>query len=252
MHKKLRHLLFLLMVVGVGTVAGIAVLRAQGQGQQMPKQDDGLTERQREHSKLYREYETSKKISELVVEIGDVKIRRNTPLSGDDLGGHAADSTEFLRAMTCDADAIVIGKIQNKFSQLTESGDFIFTDYQMTVSEVLKDQPTAHIQPETNVTITRPGGMIRMNGRTVEAIDNAFEPFALEGHYLLFLRFIPVTGAYKAVGSKSSFQLHGKAINKLTKEASSLDSVANCKDVDSVVNEIRIALGGGCTKVSIQ
>lgn len=242
MHTKIKYLLFLLTLLIAATGIGIAALRAPGQEQQSAKPEGAVTERQREHGKLYREYKTGKKLSELVAEIGDVKIRRNTPLSGCDLGGYTADPHEFLRGMTCDADVIVIGEIQNKVSQITESEDFIFTDYEMTVAEVLKDNAAGHIQRNTSITITRPGGMIRMNGRTVEAIDNAFEPFILEGRYLLFLRSVPVTGAYKAVGSKSSFQLRGKAIRKLTKEPLPLDSETNSKDVDSFVNEIRTAL----------
>ena len=249
--KNQRKRMFLLLTTLIVAVT-VANITLRGQDQKTPSTDGEMTVKQKEHSKLYKEYKTGKKLTELVAEIGDVKIRRNTPLSGGDLGGYTADPHDFLRGMTCDADAIVIGKIQNKLSLISESEDFIFTDYEMTVAEVLKDNAAGHIQPDNNITITRPGGMIRMNGRTVEAIDNAFEPFTLEGEYLVFLRFIPVTGAYKAVGSKGSFQLRGKAIHKLTKETLPLDSETNRKDVDSFVNEIRIALTSGCTKVGTQ
>jgi hypothetical protein len=252
MQKKIKYFLLLLALFLVVTVAAVPALRVPGQAQKSAKKEDVVTERQKEHSKLYGEYKTGKKISELVAEIGDVTIRRNTPLSGGDLGGYATNPHESLRRMTCDADAVVIGKVQNKLSQISESQDFIFTDYEMTVAEVLKDNAAGPIQAGTNLIITRPGGKIRMNGRTVEAIDNAFEPFTLEGQYLLFLRFIPATGAYKAVGSKSSFQLRGKAIHRLTKETVSLESETKNTDVDAFVNEIRTALSGGCPTVDTQ
>jgi hypothetical protein len=248
MHTKTKYLLFLFMLLIVGTV-GIAGLRAPGQ-ERLTRQEDVVTQRQREHSKLYREYKTGKKLSELVAEIGDVKIRKNTPLSGGDLGAYTSDPQELVKAMTCDADAIVVGKIKNKLSQITEYQDFVFTDYEMTVAEVLKDNPSRPIRAGTEIVITRPGGLIQLNGQTVEAIDNSFEPFTVEEHYLLFLRFLPVTGAYRAPGSKSSFQLRGKTIKKLTKEASPLDTVIKTKDVKSFVREIRITSTSGCANFS--
>jgi hypothetical protein len=252
MHKKIKFFLLLFALSLLVAVAALPGLRVAGQAQKTAEQEDAVTKRQKEHSKLYGEYKTGRKISELVAEIGDVKIRRNTPLSGGDLAGYATDPHESLRRMTCDADAVVIGKIQNKLSQISESQDFVFTDYEMRVAEVLKDNEASPTQPGTNLIITRPGGTIRMNGKTVEAIDNAFEPFTLEGQYLLFLRFIPATGAYKALGSKSSFQLRGKEIRKLTKETVSLESETNGTDVDAFVNEIRTVLSGGCPKVVTQ
>ena len=196
---------------------------------------------QKEHRKLYKEYKTGQKLSELVSEIGDVRIKRNTPLSGGEPGARTVDANKFLRGMTCDADAVVTGTVKNKLSQISEDEDFVFSDYEMRVTEVLKDNAADHIEANTNIIITRPGGVVRLNGRTVEATDDSFEPFIVEGHYLLFLRFIPVTGAYKSAGSKSSFQLRGKAVSKLTKEASPLDTDIKSKDVSSFINEIRNA-----------
>jgi hypothetical protein len=243
-HRKLIFL-FLAALMVAATVANVTL---RGQGQKPTSIDGKLTEKQTEHSKLYKEYKGGKKLSELVAEIGDVKLRRHPPLSGGDLGGAAADPHEFLRGLTCEADAIVVGKVKDKASQVSESGDFIFTDYEMTVARIFKDNAVDQIQPDKNITITRPGGRIRMNGRTVEALDDAFEPFTLEGHYLVFLRFIPVTGAYKSIGSKSSFELRGNAIHKLTREASSLDAEFENKDAESFLKEIGIALTSGCPK----
>ncbi len=246
--KDQRKRLFLLLTALIVAVT-VATITLRGQDQKTASTDQEMTGKQKEHSKLYKEYKTGKKLSELVTEIGDVRIRRNTPLSGGDPGAHNVDAHEFLRGMICEADAVVVGKVKSQLSQISEDEDFVFSDYEMSVAEVLKDNAAVHIQPNTTITITRPGGMIRLNGRTVEATDDSFGPFTVEGQYLLFLRFIPVTGAYKATGSKSSFQLRGKAITKLTKEALPLDDEIKSKDVDSFVNEIRLALASGCTNL---
>ncbi len=49
-----------------------------------------------------------------------------------------------------------------------------------------------------------------MNGRNVRAIERTFLPFHEGGRYLLFLFFVPATGAYQAFNDES-FELleHG-------------------------------------------
>ncbi|MDQ3665938.1 MAG: hypothetical protein M3410_04925 [Acidobacteriota bacterium] len=252
MHTKRRTLLIVLPLLVVGTGIGTAALRALSQEKQLGNQEAAITEKQREHSRLYKEYNTGKRISELVAEMGDVRIRRNSPLSGGDPTGFSADPHEFLRGLVCDADAVLIGKVKDKSSHMSEDESFVYTDYEMSVTKVLKDNSAAHIEADADISITRPGGVIRVNGRTVEAIDNSFAPLTVKGHYLVFLRFMPVTATYRALGSQGSFELRGKEINKLTKESLPLDNVATSKNVDSFVNEIHIALASGCSKGNTQ
>jgi len=54
------------------------------------------------------------------------------------------------------------------------------------------------IAPNSEIIVTRAGGEILLNGRTVRAIDPFFKPFQLGQSYILFLKLVPETGAFKA------------------------------------------------------
>jgi hypothetical protein len=54
--------------------------------------------------------------------------------------------------------------------------------------------------------------------RIVRATDQSLDPLVTGNRYLLFLEFIPDTGAYKAFNSKGSFLLDGDKAVKLTHE----------------------------------
>jgi hypothetical protein len=119
--------------------------------------------------------------------------------------------------MAYESDAVVIGVVGEKKSFLTEDENFVFSDYELNVEEILKNNSALPIK-EKRVTVTRPGGAVMLAGHTVRAIDESLEPLALGSRYLLFLNFIPSTGAYKAFNSKGSFLLKGDRIVKLTRE----------------------------------
>src|SRR2546423_609195 len=203
-----------------------------------PVEEGVMTPQQKEHSKLYKGYRTGKKLRDLTTTVGDVSLRRDIGAQGGDTDEPSFDLQKFLREMASDADAVVVGTVKNKSSQLTEDEDYVFTDYELSVEEVLKDNPAATIRANNKITVTRPGGTILLNGRIVEAVDEAFQPLRKKGQYLIFLRFIPSTGGYQALGSKASFQIDDDKIGKLTKEPLSLGD----ENVSAFMNEVRAAI----------
>ncbi len=200
---------------------------------------DGVTDpRQKEHAKRYKGYKSGKKLRDLTTTVGDVMLRREVGTQGGDPNETPFNFQTFLQEMAGDADAVVLCTVKNKSSQLTEDEDYVFTDYDATVVEVLKDNAAAPIQTHNKIVVTRPGGTILLNGRIVEALDESFQPLRKKNQYLLFLRFIPATGSYEALNSKASFQLGDNKINKLTKENFSFEDA----DVASFINEVRAAV----------
>lgn len=146
----------------------------------------------------------------------------------------------FLNNLASKADAVVIGTVTNKSSQLTENGAFVFTDYDLTIEEVLKENGTDSIQSHSSIVMTRPGGRILLEGRIVTARDRAFKPLAIGGRYLLFLKYLPTTGAYYAVNNKGSFELaDNKSVKPLTEAP---DAPRVDKDAASFINDVRIAI----------
>jgi hypothetical protein len=206
------------------TIFAVGLFAMSGQTQQPSspsKKEDStpvleMTEKQRQHSKLYDKSGRSRK--KLSDSPGDLKLIIKTPWV-DAVNDSPSTSTEaFLQTATCEAQAIVIGRVKNKTSMLTEDGRFVFTDYELQVEEKVKDNPDAPIQPEGVITVSRPGGAVELNGKTFRVTDESYESMQLNGRYLLLLRYIPTTGAYQAINSHASFELKDNKVSRLTKQ----------------------------------
>lgn len=207
-------------------------------------QDGRMTDRQREHSKLYKGFGSGRKLKDVAVEIrAGVKIKRNTPIQGGETVPSPTFS-EFLRGLACNADAVVIGVVKEKASQLTEDGDFVFTDYELTIEDILKDNEFAHLVPNINLTLTQPGGKVRLEGYIIEAEDVLFRPLALGERYALFLKFIPSTRAYQSVNSLSTYELRDNKIRVQSEEA--VRSELNNEKASSFIEKVRSVADAGC------
>ena len=217
-------LLLTALALAIGTTIGS--LRGQSQNEPpsakkaaaTPMQEEIMTRKQREHSKLYKSSSHGRR---KLRDYPDGIEKILPPPWYEDSDGNAPTSTEeLLKAVVCNADAVVVGVINSKSSQFTADGNSIFTDYDMTVEEVLKDNPNAHIELSSNLVITRHGGAIELNGKIFRVLDQSFMPLAVGGKYLLSVRFIPGTGAYQALNSESSFELKQNNVSRLTRRPS--------------------------------
>lgn len=217
-------LLISTVVVGVATVT--TVLRTRGQGasnrlkeeQATPVQEGVMTEKELQHSRIYKkqyEWRNGRKLASLKANQVTL-LPPSVPSPRDSLLWTTED---FIRIRYCEADAVVVGTITSKASQLTEDGTFTFTTYQLTVAQVLKNNPVAPIVPNNGIEITRPGGAIVLNGRIIRTRDLSFPLLDLNGHYLLFLRFIPSTAAYMSFRQGGDFEFRADGFNPLTGEA---------------------------------
>ncbi len=154
-----------------------------------PIQKGVMTERQKKHSKLYKGSGMGENLSEVARKDGSARVivesspsfssREPTPTLG-----------QSLNELACTEDAIVVGKVKSKASQLTEEEDFVFTDYELSVEEVIKNNPSAQIGAYTEITITRPGGVVLLDGRVISADVAAYNPFKVGSRYITFLNYI--------------------------------------------------------------
>lgn len=207
-------------------------------------QEGVLTERQREHSKLFRAYGSGQKVSDLAGEEGEIEIRSATPLSGGDPDSPITTLNQALKHDACVSDAIVTGTVREKSSQLTENGEFIFTDYELTVDDVVKQNSSSAIRAGSGITVTGPGGTIVLRGKRIRAIDNLLAPLSVGERYLLFLQFIPATDSYREIASGGSFRLNE---NKVTKDSeASLHGLEIKSDVMPFLLDVRAAATGAC------
>jgi hypothetical protein len=210
-----------------------------------PVQLGVMTDTQKAHSRLYGKYRRDKKIIDLLQrEEGDIDLFRLAGLLAELGSAPLPSPQELLRRFTCSADVVVLGVPKRKTSQITESEDFLFTDYEVEVHQVLKNTGNQVIQEYSEITITRPGGVIVVNGRKVRALDETIPLLRLGKSYIFFLNSIPQTGAYQAVEGGVSYSVKGKRLQKFSQDTE--DRLTRYYTAASFLNEIRIVATQGC------
>ena len=115
-----------------------------------------------------------------------------------DPGGASTRPTaaEALRTLACEADAVVQGVVTSAASFPVESGTFLFTDYTLTVTDVLRSHGDVVVPVGSDIVVTRPGGRVVVGGRSLEAKINTVPMLDEQRPYILFLRHLSNTGTY--------------------------------------------------------
>lgn len=181
-----------------------------------------LTENQRIHSRLltkYSQLRSKRTISGLVAAAKDkARIVKSVVLVGvGELLTDPETPESYFHHLRNASDAVIRGRVKNRTSQITEDDSFLFTDYNLLVAEVFKNNSVATIETGGRITVTQPGGKVLVDGVIVKAIDEAFESLPINDHdVVLFLKFIPETGAYKVTQPTGSFELSGPILRPLT------------------------------------
>ena len=167
-----------------------------------PIQEGLMTQKQREHSKLYKKYQGLNGLRSRANEAnssGDVEV---SILPGvPELSPGGSPSAKPVKEDVDRADAVLVGTVTHKSSQLTEEGNFIFTDYDFKVEQILKNNSSSPIPVAGTVTITRPGGRILLNNRIYSALDRTARPLNVGKRYVVFLKYVPTSKDYSAFGS---------------------------------------------------
>lgn len=205
-----------------------------------------MTAKQKKHSKIFKGYKNRPKLRDLINQRGDVDVIQPV---GNVRVPESFDLNTYLQGLSCKADAVVVGTVKSKASQINDDGTFIFTDYEFTAEDVLKSSATAPITSNTNITITRTGGAVKLNGHKARAIDYREVPLIEGEHYLLFLKFVPETGAYKSLDSSrddDSFQILGnRVIKQVSRNPLPFDG-SSTADANGFMAQVRAALNSGC------
>lgn len=211
-----------------------------------PVQQGVMTNKQRKHSKLF-EIAGGKRLEDLPSNSsGDINTEQEVPLK---ITPRYNGLNDYLKGLACKADAVVIGTVKSKESQLTEQGTYIFTDYELSVENVLKNNAAAMIQPDAGITVTRAGGAVRLkgNGRLLTAASNSERPLKVGRSYILFLKFIPDTGAYSAVAyaGDNSFEIADGKVKQVSDSGLPF-GMNNTTTQSSFMSEVQVALNMGC------
>lgn len=158
------------LVLGIVWLGSSAVL-----GQSQPRAA------KKEHAERFK-FKTGKKIPELAAraknqEIIEIEVHQSTRwgLPNDILPSYPHP---YLVVLSRGADAVVIGVAKSGVSGLTANEEFIYSDWQFEIEEILKDNPSSPLAIFSHVTVTRPGGTLTIHGKQVHARHTNFLPFA--------------------------------------------------------------------------
>jgi hypothetical protein len=178
-----------------------------------------LSEKQRVHSALYSYAAvTHISISSLVEKFQNegklFHVAMAPPLVW--FTDETARPEDYFGDLAAKSNAVIQGKVTGRVSQITDDDAFIFTDYSVLVTEVYKDDTSAQIVKGATITVTRPGGKVLLDGVIAKASDQMFAPLPTNKQVILYLQFIPETGAYKATSPTGSFELNGNTLTSLT------------------------------------
>lgn len=173
-----------------------------------------LTRKQRTNSRLYNGYGKhlpGESISEMIASYRGKRtvLERNVygrmwfPSEQPDV------PEDYFARFAQESDAIVRGRAIRKTSQITEDDSFLFTDYDVVVSEVFKNNATAPIDTGKTITVTYVGGKIVVDDVIIKAGGNAVALLPVNAQdVLLFLKFVPLTEGYQ-LANNGAFELSG-------------------------------------------
>jgi hypothetical protein len=182
-----------------------------------------LTEKQRAHSNLFADYrQPTFNVRELIAKAnGKSKIAGISFAPGmQPLLTTPERPEDYFGRISKESDAVILGRVITRESYVTEDETFVFTDYEIAIIEVLKNNAIAPISMGQSITVTRPEGKVLINGVIIKCENAAYTPLPKnDKEVVLFLRFIKETGAYKATGANASFELNGSILLPLTKSS---------------------------------
>lgn len=129
-----------------------------------------------------------------------------------------------LENLACHSDLIVLGRVDTGTSYATDDDGYIFTEWKFLVEEVLKNDALNPIRTGLTITVSRPGGLLRIKGRQVYAISPDFPQFRREERLLLYLTRLESEGEY-AMFHPSGFSLANGYARALGKRSASREEL---------------------------
>ncbi len=116
----------------------------------------------------------------------------------------------YVLDATTNSDLIVVAEPRLMNSAATETGRFIFSDYEVAVNRTLMSRGVT-VLPGQTIVVTRPGGIIQYRGRQIVGSVPNFDLFTLNEPYMMFLRLLP-NGTFLVVG-ESAFNLSADQVD---------------------------------------
>jgi hypothetical protein len=264
MHK--RQLTIVGIILTAATILfAITTYRQQAQDKVTPQNDEAtvvykgqITEKQRHYSKEYKTLYSYRKGNKLTELSESGKRRGNRKEIGVSLGipliptvgGSVITGSEFVNNLACKANAVVIGSVKSKIAHLTEDETFVYTEYEFSVSDVLKNNSASPVEINKTIQITRPGGLIKLDDQIIRVVDQLYEQLETNKEYLLFLNFIPDANGYVVSSAEGDFVLANGSFRTLSKLRVPEELMNENKSL-RLINSLRNSTQFDCNKKSI-
>lgn len=164
------------------------------------------------NKKLFREYKAGKKLTdEAVSSDATVRFGGAPPfLAGS--GKARPGGPNALVDLVCSANAVIVGTLRNQSSVLTDDEQFVFTNLDIDVEQVLKQFAPI---PE-HLVVVRPGGVVAAYGHKLYVNVDEFHPLRTGERYMFLLRYVPESNSYRAFGNGTfRLPLEGSAVEAM-------------------------------------
>ena len=141
--------------------------------------------------------------------------------------------------------AIVIGTVVNGSSFINKDHTFVYTDYDVRVAQILKQDSSANLTPGSQIIATRPGGAIHFpSGHITNFLDQGQGLPKIGSQYILFLwRSIPDLPEYEII-IDSGFEVRNNRVYPLDDANARYIALTTSE----LLGKIQIAMAGSATQ----
>jgi hypothetical protein len=123
------------------------------------------------------------------------------------------DLNKYIYKTVCRAEAIVVGGVVSKTSQLTEYRDYVFTDYEVKIEEVLKNATAAKLEVNSPIVVSSGGGSVKVGDKVIRFADKSWAQYKKGVRYLFFLKYAPTAAVYQGIIGDNSFALYADRVD---------------------------------------
>ena len=161
-----------------------------------------MTAAQREHAKLFKHFRQGSRDRLL-----DRGLSLDITRDFVSLSTSGRPAPEVLAEVACGADAVFAGEVISAETLPTEDGAFLFTDYQILLSEVFRARPGIDISRGETVVLSRPGGETVVDGTRVAVTITGFRPLSSDASYVFAVQYLRRTRSFWSENSDGLFSL---------------------------------------------
>lgn len=154
-----------------------------------------------------------------------------------------APAAEVFRRATCSSQAVIAGLVSAATSYPSEDGAMLFTEYEVVVSHVLKSTELPQIFNGGKLTVVRIGGVIPIEGTTIEANVRSAPRLRTNDSYLFFLKLLPEPRTFQADTADAAWMIQSGRVKALTLSAPDVDLFGQGVDYSVVSGWVESASG---------